>query len=85
MGNLSFKKGKRYSFEEIKEYNEKIEEEKKSSNNNIPKINREFVLVDKKKHFKKDNNEILPTMDENLFINELMNICQRHTKENIVK
>ena len=79
---LNLKKCKRYSFEEIKEHNKKMEEEKKNSNGNIPKINREFKRINS---IKNPLCQIFPNFDENIFINELMNICKKHTKENKIK
>ena len=77
---LNLKKSKRYSFEEIKEHNKKMEEGKKNSIGNIPKINRECKRINSIK-----NPQIFPNFDENIFINELMNICKKHTKENKIK
>ena len=79
---LNLKKCKRYSFEEIKEHNKKMEEEKKNSNGNIPKINREFKRINS---IKNPLCQFFPNFDENIFINELMNICKKHTKENKIK
>ena len=80
MGSLNLKKSKRYSFEEIKEKNR---ENKENNNMGIrkSKINREFVRIkDLKKKINgyDDKNKLIPSFDENLFINEIMNICQKH-------
>ena len=80
MGFLNLKKIKRYSFEEIKEKNR---ENKENNNMGIrkSKINREFVRIkDLKKKINgyDDKNKLIPSFDENLFINEIMNICQKH-------
>ena len=90
IGFLTLMKNKRYSFEEIKEHNKKMEEEKKNFNNNMPKkINREFVKVGSLKNNSPSSQDSekdlpLPSFNENIFINELMNICRKHTKDNLV-
>ncbi len=84
---LNLKTCKRYSFEEIKERNKKMEEGKKKFNANIPKINRERIQINSIKNppLFQENNKILPNFDENNFLNELMDICKKHNKENIIK
>ena len=90
IGFLTLTKNKRYSFEEIKEHNKKMEEEKKNCSNNMPKkINREFVKVDTVKNNSpsiqdSEHTFPLPSFNENIFINELMNICRKHSKDNLV-
>ena len=83
---LNMKKMKRYSFEEIKEKNKK-NEENKSLNMDNSKINREFVRVNdlKNKENNDNDNKLIPSFDEDIFINELVNICQKHSKDNIMK
>ena len=83
---LNMKKMKRYSFEEIKEKNKK-NEENKSLNMDKSKINREFVRINdlKNKENNDNDNKLIPSFDEDIFINELVNICQKHSKDNIMK
>ena len=85
MGFLNLQKSKRYSFEEIKEKTKKIEEKKNVNIINNQKINREFVRINHLKNSdinkKNEINEIVPSFDEDNFINELINICQKHNKE----
>ena len=86
MGSLNLKKSKRYSFEEIKEHNKKIQESKKLNNNNIHKINRELVRFNSLKNpLIDEKNKVIPPFDENIFINELINICKKHSKDKIIK
>ena len=86
MGSLNLKKSKRYSFEEIKEHNKKIQESKKLNNNNIHKINRELVRFKSLKNpLIDEKNKVIPPFDENIFINELINICKKHSKDKIIK
>ena len=83
---LNMKEMKRYSFEEIKEKNKK-NEENKSLNMDKSKINREFVRINdlKNKENNDNDNKLIPSFDEDIFINELVNICQKHSKDNIMK
>jgi len=86
MGSLNLKKSKRYSFEEIKEHNKKIQESKKLNNNKIHKINRELVRFNSLKNpLIDEKNKMIPPFDENIFINELINICKKHSKDKIIK
>ena len=80
MGSLNLKKSKRYSFEEIKEKSEKIRDIK-NMNFGAPKINREFVRINSLKNSDNNNekNKINPSFDEDSFINELINICKKHS------
>lgn len=53
------------------------------------KINREFVKVDTVKNNSpsiqdSEHTFPLPSFNENIFINELMNICRKHSKDNLV-
>ena len=51
------------------------------------KINREFVRINdlKNKENNDNDNKLIPSFDEDIFINELVNICQKHSKDNIMK
>jgi serine/threonine protein kinase len=83
---LNLKKYKRYSFEDIKECNKKMEEGKKNMNSNKPNINRECIKINMiKNQYVQGNDKIFPNFDENNFINELMYICKKHSKEKIIK
>ena len=88
MGFINLKKMKRYSFEEIKEKSTK-KEENKNLNKDKSKINREFVRINDLKrkdiHYGDNCGKIIPSFDESIFINELINICQKHNKDNIIK
>ena len=80
---LNLKKSKRYSFEEIKEQNKKIQEDKKKLNNT--KVNKEIVRFNSKNPLIEEKNKIIDPFDENIFINELIDICQKHSKDKIIK
>jgi serine/threonine protein kinase len=83
---LNLKKYKRYSFEDIKECNKKMEEGNKNMNSNKPNINRECIKINMiKNQYVQGNDKIFPNFDENNFINELMYICKKHSKEKIIK
>ena len=82
---LNLKKSKRYSFEDIKEQNKKMQEDKKKLHN-ITKINKELVRFNSlKSPLKDEKNKMIPPFDENIFINELINICKKHSKDKIIK
>ena len=87
MGFLNLKKSKRYSFEEIKEKSKKIEEKKNAKNVNNQKINREYVRINHLKNEENnknnENNKVVlsSSFDEDNFINELINICQKHNND----
>ena len=79
------KASKRYSFEEIKEKNKKLEE-KKNLNINTSNINRELVKFNSSKNPPiSQNNKLLNSFDEYIFIDELINICKKHNKEYLYK
>ena len=82
---LNMKASKRYSFEEIKEKNKKLEE-KKNLNINTSNINRELVKFNSSKNPPiSQNNKLLNSFDEYIFIDELINICKKHNKEYLYK
>jgi hypothetical protein len=55
-------------------------------NSNKPNINRECIKINMiKNQYVQGNDKIFPNFDENNFINELMYICKKHSKEKIIK
>ena len=83
---LNLKKYKRYSFEDVKERNKKMEEGKKNMNSKIQNINKECIEINMIKNpLFQENDKIFINFDENNFINELMYICKKHSKEKIIK